>query len=509
MPRLIAITAIVRQWLFAALAWLAVTGMVMVAWHLKHPLMAWCRAAETPLLLTLALSGLALLLVTLRRSATMGRNWQFRQFQQLLWLLVLICVLFLTIAKEREYQQQRATVLAAGDDVRLLGQHFIVGFTRYDEVAELAGKGLIAGVYLTRRNLRGHTVDDLAAQIASLQTLRRQAGLPPLLVTADQEGGSVEHLSPPLPNMPALATLADDLVPPPGRAASMNLRDTRWADTAWADMAWADMALHAKPNKISVKLGADHAVTAFPESSRPWLGSAFQYGLMQGKGLAALGVNLNFGPVVDLKPDRPSRDGLTNLYQRAIATDPQVVASIADAYIDGLCASGVGATLKHFPGLRRVHGDTHLHPASIQAREDQLRDDWAPFQQLIAHDSAAIMLAHVKLPDLDPEHAVSHSATIVHGLLRSQWQYAGVLLTDDLNMGAVYDLGIGRVATGALAAGVDLLLISYDPDQYYRAMHAAALALHEGRLNRATLAGSRERLTRFSRTIGLESLPCH
>jgi beta-N-acetylhexosaminidase len=81
-------------------------------------------------------------------------------------------------------------------------------------------------------------------------------------------------------------------------------------------------------------------------------------------------------------------------------------------------------------------------------------------------------------------------------LLRRRWGYEGLLLTDDLNMGAVYRLGIGEAAVSALTAGVDLLLVTFDPDQYFRAMYAASEALRRGRLDEAQLAGSRQRLAR-------------
>lgn len=80
--------------------------------------------------------------------------------------------------------------------------------------------------------------------------------------------------------------------------------------------------------------------------------------------------------------------------------------------------------------------------------------------------------------------------------LRRDWGYEGLLLTDDLNMGAVYRLGIGESAVAALAAGVDLLLVTYDPDRYFRAMHAASEALRRGVLDDAALENSRRRLAK-------------
>lgn len=207
--------------------------------------------------------------------------------------------------------------------------------------------------------------------------------------------------------------------------------------------------------------------------------------------------------MVDLKPARPASadDRLTRIASRAIAADPGVVAEVAAGYVAGLADAGVGATLKHFPGLGQVRADTHLRSASLAADPADLAGDWLPFRRVGPAGGAAMMLGHVVLPALDPEHAASHSRAVVHGLLRRQWRYDGLLVTDDLNMGAVYGLGIGRIASEALAAGVDLVLVSYDPEQYYRALAGAARALAAGAIAPADLAASDRRLTAFHQRL--------
>ncbi|WP_456654676.1 hypothetical protein [Bradyrhizobium sp. JR3.5] len=88
---------------------------------------------------------------------------------------------------------------------RSLGQHFIIGYRSFDEVAPLVEKGFVAGIYVTRRNVAGRTAGALKAEIATLQARRRAAGLPPLVVATDQDGGIVSHLALPLTRLPALA----------------------------------------------------------------------------------------------------------------------------------------------------------------------------------------------------------------------------------------------------------------------------------------------------------------
>lgn len=394
------------------------------AWHYQHPLLFSLRHAESALLWGLPLLGL----LCWRRLPGLAR-------------VLLLGVGLLLGWQAVDYRLQREAVLAAGPAMRAVGRHFIVGYTDVEEVRELAAQGLIGGIYVGRRNVRGRSLAAVRDEIASLQALRAQAGLPPLIVAADQEGGRVNHLSPLLERLPPLAGVADQ--PDPGIAARA-------------------------------------------------------YGERQGGALAGLGVTLNFGPVVDLRPaDRPAGDMFSDIPARAIGSDPEGVAEVAAGYLDGLAASGVRGTLKHFPGLGRVDRDTHLHPARLSETPTELAADWLPFRTLAGHAGSALMLGHVTLEALDPLRAASHSPAVVR-LLRNDWGYDGVLVTDDLNMGAVYSQGIGKVASEALIAGVDLVLVSYDPRQFYRALYCAAIALESGRLSSETLAASSKRLARFN-----------
>ena len=411
---------------FAAIALPAL--LLLPAWHLKHPLLYGLRHLETPMLIALPVFALL----------------RGRRVLPAVSRALLLVVLLLTVWREIDYRLQRDAVLAASPAMQAVGQHFIVGYSDFDEIRQLTASGLIGGIYLAKRNLRGRSFAQVAGEIAELQAIRRRAELPPLIVAADQEGGAVSHLSPLLEALPPLSTLADSKDP---------------------------------------------------------AGAARAYGQRQGRQLAALGVNLNFGPVVDLRPARGGEDRLSNIAARAIASEPGRVAEIAGAYLDGLNDHGVRGTLKHFPGLGRVRGDTHLRPARLAASPGELAADWQPFRQLASHPGAAIMLGHVTLSALDPARAASHSPAIIDSLLRERWGYDGLLVTDDLNMGAVYNLGIGRVAGEALAAGADFVLVSYDPRQVYRAIFGAAQALERHKIAPATLAESRHRIAGFHTTI--------
>ncbi len=328
--------------------------------------------------------------------------------------------------------------------VQDLNSHFIVGYRDVNELVPMVEMG-VGGIFVTKRNARGKTVDQLREEIARLQALRSAKGLPPLIVATDQEGGIVSRLSPPLEKLPPLSSLAS---------------------------------------------------AADAESE------AQTYGRRQGAALADLGVTVNFSPVVDLKIRHPKNplDLHSLISRRAISADPEQVTRVALGYIRGLEETGVRATLKHFPGLGRVFDDTHHFSATLDTPLTTLRaSDWLPYRRIIQQTGAMIMLAHVVLPEVDPDHPASFSRALVQEVIRGDWRYQGVLISDDMTMAAAYDRGLCDATVGALNAGVDLVLLAFDYEKFYDAVHCAAVARDEGRLAPEALKQSGKRVDRYFR----------
>jgi beta-N-acetylhexosaminidase len=358
----------------------------------------------------------------------------------LLWCLPSLSMLYAHAVFEVCKRNVLHTEVAAA---HRLGQHFVVGYTSFDEVAPLAEKGLIGGIYIARHNIAGRTTQTLKSEIVALQDRRRVAGLPPLMVAADQEGGIVSHLAPPLTELPALAALAG--LPPDIRAKK-----------------------------------------------------AEEFGRTHGQELARIGVNQNFAPVLDLRPAGRTRfDFNTLTSQRAISDDPAMAAEIGLAYVRGLEASGVRATVKHFPGLGRVRADTHHFSANLDAPPAELEaSDWRPFKEVLAASNAQLMIGHVTVTAIDPDRPASHSKRVVDGIIRQKWNYRGVVITDDLVMGAIYNHNVCTAVVEALNASVDLLLVAFDGSQFYRLFKCASDALGQQRLDMAMLHESEIRLKR-------------
>jgi beta-N-acetylhexosaminidase len=416
------------------LAWLAGALFVFAAANKNDPYLISLRGWGNVLLV--ATSIIVALILSRRgywRKGVAGRGLV------LLWCLPPLSML----GADAAFEWRKLRVLQADvPHARSLGRHFVVGYSSFPEVSVLAEKGLISGVYITKHNIAGSSAAGLKAEIAALQEKRRVAGLPPLIVAADQEGGIVSHLAPPLTKLPALSTLA-------------NLAPDVRAEKAEA------------------------------------------FGRTHGQELAALGVNLNLAPVLDLRPElkRNRFDFNTLIGQRAISDDPAVVADIARAYVSGLEASGVGATVKHFPGLGRVRTDTHHFSAELDTPVDELEaSDWIPFRKVLSGSKAQLMVGHVTLTSVDPDRPASHSKRLVDGIIRKKWNYQGVVMTDDLVMGAIYQRNVCTAVVEALNAGVDLLLVAFDGTQFYRIFSCAMAASVEGRLDAAMLGESNMRL---------------
>ena len=156
--------------------------------------------------------------------------WGRGMFGTLLVLLWCLPPLAMAASKITFETRKQAVLHAEGAEVKDLGQHFITGYTSFAEVAPLAEKGLIGGIYISHHNIKGRTAAALKAEIASLQELRRGAGLAPLIVAADQEGGIVSHLAPQLTSLPALSTLVGSAAGP-ARKDGGRVRPHPWPRT--------------------------------------------------------------------------------------------------------------------------------------------------------------------------------------------------------------------------------------------------------------------------------------
>ena len=171
--------------------------------------------------------------------------------------------------------------------------------------------------------------------------------------------------------------------------------------------------------------------------------------------LAELGINLNLAPVVDLNvnPDNP----IIAKYERSFSADPETVTRHARAFIEAHHAQGVNCTLKHFPGHGSSTGDTH--EGWVDVTDTWSRTELEPYAAIIEAGLAdAVMTAHIFNATLDADHPATLSHPTITTILREELGYDGVVITDDMQMGAIADhYGFESAVQMAIEAGVDIL----------------------------------------------------
>ena len=216
------------------------------------------------------------------------------------------------------------------------------------------------------------------------------------------------------------------------------------------------------------------------------------------------GINWNLAPVVDVgyNPANP----VVVEHGRSFAANPLRVTAHARAYLMGMRAAGVLATLKHFPGHGSSYADSHDGFTDVTATADADVELY-PYRVLLAEGLAdAVMTAHVFNRRLDPDFPATLSPATLTVLLRQGLHWAGVIVSDDLKMGAIakeYDLA--EAAVRAVRAGVDVLLIGDDRPGAGGSAVAALAALRrgveDGRLSRERIEASLERIHRLKERL--------
>jgi len=289
-----------------------------------------------------------------------------------------------------------------------IGRMFMVGFRGQDVEADdwifqAIAEYHIGSVILFARNMAGG-VQNISGpeQLSELTTqLRDAAGMRPLCISVDQEGGMICRLR------------EDD-----GFPASLSARDLA---------CLSDEEIQAQAGRMA-------------------------------QTLAAMGINWNLAPVVDLdlNPDNP----IIGRYGRSFGVDPEQVAHMARLFIQAHHQAGVGCCLKHFPGHGSAGQDSH--EGFVDVTDCWQEHELTPFARLIDEGCAdAVMTGHLINRRLDPAGLpATMSRPVLHDLLRKELGFAGVIVSDDLQMGAITRRwGLAEAVRRAVLAGVDLLTI--------------------------------------------------
>ena len=303
-------------------------------------------------------------------------------------------------------------------DLSASGSDIMKPMHNFSDIKETAGQRLMMGFdgttlgpdleFLIRELTVGgiilfarniETPDQVRLLCRSIQECARACNLPPMFIAIDQEGGVVARLkAPQFKEFPGAPTL--------------------------------------KSESEAAQFGQDMAET-----------------------LAGLGINMNFAPVLDVAPENfPSI-----MAKRVFGSDPARVSRMGQAIINSQQQKGILSVAKHFPGIGRTTLDSHLDLPELKTDENELAAyDLIPFQGAAAAGVSGIMLSHIRYTGIDPLWPASLSQAIAKDLLRRRMGYTGLVMTDDLDMGAIqnhYD--IATIMRRILTADVDLALICH------------------------------------------------
>jgi beta-N-acetylhexosaminidase len=215
-----------------------------------------------------------------------------------------------------------------------------------------------------------------------------------------------------------------------------------------------------------------------------------------GTTLASLGIDLDLAPVVDVdvNPTNP----IIGALDRSFSADPAIVARQGLAYLDGLHDAGVAGALKHFPGHGSSTGDTHLGWVDVTAT--WTRRELIPFRTIVATGTPdAVLVAHVFDSKLDPTYPASLSANVIGKMLRDDVGFAGVVISDDLQMGAIRArFGYPTAIERAISAGTDILTVAnqqvFEPGIVVTTIEIIAAAVAAGRISEARIDASWRRI---------------
>ncbi len=328
--------------------------------------------------------------------------------------------------------------MSRDESIRQAGGLFMAGLPGPeldDSTRELIHRFGVSRFILFARNCE--TPEQIATLTGAVGEECRRAGLGAPLIGIDQEGGTVTRLGPPFTRFPDAREMASS----PDPEAHL----TAYARTC-----------------------ADE--------------------------LLQVGINLNFAPVLDVSPE----DQGLFMERRSLGGDPDTVARLGAMIIRMMQESGLAACGKHFPGLGRAVPDPHLTLPTINAEISELEGDLAPFRSAIDAGVAMIMTSHTLYPAFDPDHHATVSEKILTGILRRNLGFDGVIVTDDLEMGAVENqTTAGRAAASAFTAGADLLLVCHDHAKVKDAIAEITAISAKNDAAGQRLFQSRERLARL------------
>jgi len=259
-------------------------------------------------------------------------------------------------------------------------------------------------------------------------------------------------------------------------------------------------------NRLKEKYGFVNIPSA-QEMGKEDLGKTKENALIIAEELSGLGINIDFAPVVDVNvnPDNPVIGGL----ERSFSQDPEKVALYASEFIEGLHEKNIVSAIKHFPGHGSSTQDSHL--GMVDVTDTYNEEELIPYQKLIEQGySDMVMTAHIVNRNIDPDFPATLSPLYIKKILRQDLGFKGVVVSDDMNMGAIVDnYGFDEALIKAIQAGCDILIISNNGSEYNEkaaeeAVETIFQAVKEGELSEEQINESYDRIQELKEKYGIK-----
>jgi len=225
---------------------------------------------------------------------------------------------------------------------------------------------------------------------------------------------------------------------------------------------------------------------------------AYKQGEITAKEAKAIGVNMIFAPVLDINNNL--HNPIINF--RSYGDNPDIVIKFSTPYIKGIQNQGIIACGKHYPGHGDTDTDSHTSlPIINKSMVDLMDNELLPFKNACDIGIKSIMVGHILFPNIDKDNPATFSKKITHDIVREQWKYNGLIITDALEMGALSNhTWHGESAIRAIEGGADIILLPIDAIQ---AINSIYDAVQSGRISEERINKSVERILNEKNNIGL------
>lgn len=222
---------------------------------------------------------------------------------------------------------------------------------------------------------------------------------------------------------------------------------------------------------------------------------SYNIGKVIGEEISSLGFNMDFAPVLDINsnPNNPV------IGDRSFGDNEAIVSKLGIATMKGLKDSNVIASVKHFPGHGDTSVDSHVGLPVVEHDLERLKSfELVPFKKAIDAGADMVMVSHIMLPKIDEKEPATLSKTIITDILRKDMNYNGVVVTDDMTMGAIinnYD--IGEAAVKSINAGVDIVMVCHQYENVTKVIDAIKEAVNNGSITEERIDKSVERILKL------------